>query len=74
MDENKALRQLKSSPWSFFPNDDDSASLWFHVDGEPVVKIDLDKNNRTKLAFMLLEPLNYKPNLQGVSVRLCQTE
>lgn len=63
---------FKDSPWTLFPRENGCVTIAFRVDGIPVVEIDLDSDNKFKLAEMLLEPIEYNPTPKGVSVRLCQ--
>ena len=69
MKKMTAAESLRTSPWYIFPS-----GVQFNIDGEGALSLKLDKDNAVKLAFALLQPAEYAPAMEGVSVRLCKKE
>ena len=63
----------ENSPWNMTETANSGKEICFRKNGKDLITVKLDRDNVVKLAFDLLEPFDYNPSMEKVSVSLCQS-
>jgi len=65
---------LKDSPYVIAYYDDDSVEILFSKNEKGIATLNLDRDNRYKLAMDLLQPYMYEPKMENFIVSQCQSQ